>query len=168
MCPNQQLVQVDFLQYFSIIAVAPLPVHISFWHLSLKTDTVPEKCTFVNVIPAHKCQAEPKNYRPVALILLLVKAFKKVIRQHLVSHMEDNHLFDPFQYGVRKGRSCLSQLLAHFNHITCLMEEGKTVDIVYLDFSKAFDKFDIGVTLTKLKLIGVNGRLGSQILHRCL
>ena len=40
------------------------------------------------------------------------------------------------------------------------MEEGKAVDIVYLDFSKAFDKVDIGVTLRKLKLIGIHGRLG--------
>ena len=47
------------------------------------------------------------------------------------------------------------------------MEEGKAVDIVYLDFSKAFDKVDIGVTLRKLKLIGIHGRLG-RWLHNFL
>ena len=47
------------------------------------------------------------------------------------------------------------------------MEEGKALDIVYLDFSKAFDKVDIGVTLRKLKLIGIHGRLG-RWLHNFL
>ena len=139
------------------------------WRHSLNTGTVPEKCKFANIIPIHKgkSRAEPKNYRPVALTSLLIKAFEKVIRQHLVTHMEDNHLFNPFQHGFRKGRSCLSQLLAHFDHITRLMEEGKAIDIVYLDFSKAFDKVDIGVTLRKLKLIGIHGRLG-RWLHNFL
>ena len=139
--------------------LAPVPEH---WHCSRK------KCRFANIIPIHKDKscAEPKNFHPVALTSL-IKAFEKVIRQHLVTHTEDNHLFNPFQHGFRKGKSCLSQLLAHFDHITHLMEEGKAVVIVYLDFSKTFDKGDIGVTLRKLKLIGIHGRLG-RWLHNFL
>ena len=82
------------------------------------------------------------------------------MRRHLVNHMEVNELFNPSQHGFRNGRSCLSQLLAHFDLVTRLMEEGKSVDVIYLDFSKAFDKVDIGVTLRKLKSIGISGKVG--------
>lgn len=74
--------------------------------------------------------------------------------------MEDNNQLNTSQHGFRSGRSCLSQLLEHFDHITRLLEEGKSVDIIYLDFAKAFDKVDIGVTLRKLKTLGVSGKLG--------
>ena len=40
------------------------------------------------------------------------------------------------------------------------MEEGKSVDVIYLDFSKAFDNVDIGVTLRKLKSISISGKVG--------
>ena len=155
-----------FLKQCSRSLARPL---FMIWRHSLNTSTVPEKCKFANNIPIHKgkSRAEPKNYSPVSLTSLLIKAFEKVIRQHLVTHMEDNHLFNPFQHGFRKGWSCLSQLLAHFDYITRLMEEIKAVDIVYLDFSKAFDKVDIGMTLRKLKLIGIHGRLG-RWLHNFL
>ncbi|CAL4060962.1 unnamed protein product, partial [Meganyctiphanes norvegica] len=41
-----------------------------------------------------------------------------------------------------KEWSCLSQLIAHFDHVTKLLENNQNVDVVYLDFSKAFDKFE--------------------------
>ena len=51
--------------------------------------------------------------------------------------MEENRLFNSGQHGSRFGRSCLSQLIAHFDHITRLQEIGQNVDVVYLDFAKA-------------------------------
>ena len=73
-------------------------------------------------------------------------------------------MFNDSQHGFRSSRSCLSQLLAHFDHITRLLEEGKSVDVVYLDFAKAFDKVDIGITLRKLKSLGIHGNLGKWLL----
>ena len=37
-----------------------------------------------------------------------------------------------------KGRSCLSNLI-FYDKVICLVDEGKAVDVVYLDFCKAFD-----------------------------
>ena len=37
------------------------------------------------------------------------------------------------------------------------------MDVVYLDFAKAFDKVDHGITLRKLKLLGIKGQLGRWI-----
>ena len=70
---------------------------------------------------------------------------------------------DPNQHGSRSGRSTLSQLLEQQDKILAILEEGANVDMVYLDFSKAFDKCDYGILLKKLKTLGVKGRIGRWI-----
>ena len=61
--------------------------------------------------------------------------------------MEENNLFNPGQHEFRLGRSCLSQLIAHYDHITRLLESGQNVDVIYTDFANAFDKVDYLVTM---------------------
>ena len=141
------------------ILAAPLA---SIWRKSLREGSVPITCKSANITPIHKgkSRALPKNYRPVALTSQLVKVFEKVVRAHIVSFMEHHQLFNSGQHGFRGGHSCLSQLLNHFDKVTSLLEQGKPVDVVYLDFAKAFDKVDIGITLSKLKSIGIRGQLG--------
>ena len=46
---------------------------------------------------------------------------------------------NPAQHGFRQGRSCLSQLLEHYDNILKILEEGGNADVIYLDFAKAFD-----------------------------
>ena len=132
------------------------------WRASLREGVIPATCKSANIVPIHKgkSKAVPKNYRPVALTSQLSKVFEKVVRKHMVSFLEEHKLLNPTQHGFRAGRSCLSQLLNHFDIITSHLEHGRGVDVVYLDFAKAFDKVDIGVTLRKLHHLGVRGRLG--------
>ena len=139
------------------------------WRKSLDTGVVPELGKVANIIPIHKgkSRALAKNYRPVALTSLLIKAFEKVVRIHLVKHLDDNNLFNESQHGFRSGRSCLSQLLAHFDKILKILESGNSVDVIYVDFAKAFDKVDFGVTLRKMKRLGIDGKIG-RWLHNFL
>ena len=131
------------------------------WRKSLDTGEVPEMLKVSNITPIYKDGPKklPKNYRPVALTSHLVKCFEKVIRNALVKHIEDNNLMNPNQHGFRSGRSCLSQLLQHYDRIVKYLEEGKNVDVIYLDFSKAFDKLDFQLTLQKLHNLGVTGKI---------
>ena len=47
------------------------------------------------------------------------------------------------QYGFREGRSCLSALLSVYDDLMLMFTESScSVDMIYLDFSKAFDKVD--------------------------
>ena len=135
------------------------------WRTSLDTGNIPLPLKSANVVPVHKGNSRgmPKNYRPIALTSHLIKVFEKVIRAKLVEYMERFELFNPGQHGFRFGRSCLSQLLAHYDHILELLEKGYNVDVIYLDFAKAFDKVDFGVTLQKLKHLGITGKLGRWI-----
>ena len=72
-------------------------------------------------------------------------------------------MLNPSQHGFRAGRSCLSQLLSHFETITKILEDGDNVDVIYLDFAKAFDKVDFLVTLKKIKHLGITGNIGKWI-----
>ena len=135
------------------------------WKKSLSTGEIPNILKTANIVPIHKggSKGEAKNYRPVALTSHIIKIFEKVLRNHIVSHMEDNELLNPGQHGFRAGRSCLSQFLSHFETITKILEDGDNVDVIYLDFSKAFDKVDFLVTLRKIKLLGLTGNIGKWI-----
>ena len=81
------------------------------------------------------------------------------MRKRLVDHLEDNNLLCNNQHGFRQGRSCLTQLLAHFDDILCNSLEGADTDAIYLDFAKAFDKVDHQLLLKKLKAFGVTGKV---------
>ena len=137
-------------------------------HLEKITDrgVVPLNCktAYITPIPIGKSRTLPKNYRPVALTSHLVKVFEKEVRTHLVSFMECHQLFNSNQHGFRRGHSCLSQLLNHSVKVTWFLEHGKPVDVVYLDFTRAFDKVDIVITLRKLKSLGIQGEIGRWLI----
>ena len=129
---------------------------------SVSTGEIPGVCKSATIMPIHKGKSRAilNNYRPVALTSRLIKVFEKVVRKSIVQFMKDNNLFNNSQHGFLGGRSCLSQLLIHFDRITYELENGRGVDVIYLDFAKAFDKVDHGITLKKLASIGIKGRLG--------
>ena len=69
-------------------------------------------------------------------------------------------MLEDTQHGFRAGRSCLSQLIEHYDYILEELAKGHNVDVVYLDFAKAFDKVDHGILCHKLKELGISGKLG--------
>ena len=73
--------------------------------------------------------------------------------------MDENNLFNKSQHGLRAGRLCLSRLLDHFCNILDKLEYGVNVDVIYLDFAKAFDKVDIDTAIEKIKSYGISGKM---------
>ena len=77
--------------------------------------------------------------------------FERVVRIALVRYLEENKLVPDGQHGFRSMRSTLTQLLSYWDTILGELEQGHDVDVIYTDFSKAFDKEDTGVLLHKLR-----------------
>ena len=69
------------------------------------------------------------------------------------------------QHGFRSGQSYLSALLDVYYNIMHMINNKSTVDMIYLDFSKDFDKVDHGILLHKLRDLGITGRLGLWFFH---
>ena len=99
-----------------------------------------------------------KHFRPISLTSHIIKIFERILRDKLVSYLEDNSIITPNQHGFRKNCSCLSQLLSHTNFLMEALRSGADVDTVYLDYSKAFDKVDHTILLRKLQIYKITGK----------
>ncbi|KAK4824311.1 hypothetical protein QYF61_013056 [Mycteria americana] len=121
------------------------------------TGEVPDDWRLANVTPIYKkgWKEDPGNYRPVSLTLVLGKIVEWFILSALNSHVQANQGIRPSQHGFMKGRSCLTNLISFYDQVTCLVDEGKAVDVIYLDFSKAFDTVSHGILLEKLVAHGL-------------
>jgi len=135
------------------------------WNKSMETSYIPSSLKLNLITPNHKggSKSIAANYRPVALTSHLIKIYEKVLRKKIAAFLASNDLFNKNQHGFRSGRSCLTQLIAHHDHILSLLEEGLNVDVVYLDFAKAFDKVDHNLVLKKAQAMGIDGQLLSWL-----
>ncbi|PKU49367.1 rna-directed dna polymerase from mobile element jockey-like [Limosa lapponica baueri] len=79
---------------------------------------------------------------------------EQIILSAIMQRMKDAQVIRPSQHGFMRGRSCLTNLLSK---VTCLVDEGKAVDVVSLDFSKAFNTVSHSILMEKLAAHGLDG-----------
>jgi hypothetical protein len=82
-----------------------------------------------------------------------------VIKDDIVAHLEKFKLIRPSQHGFMRGKSCASNLVSFFEDVTKEADRGESIDIVYLDFAKAFDKVPKARLIKKLRAHGIGGHL---------
>ncbi|PKU28055.1 rna-directed dna polymerase from mobile element jockey-like [Limosa lapponica baueri] len=169
------------LRELAEVLTEPLSI---IYQQSWQTGEVPVDWRLANVTPIHKKgrKEDPGNYRPVSLTSVPGKVMEQIILSAITRHVQDNHVIRPSQHGFMKGRSYSTNLISFCDKVTCLVDEGKAVDVVYLNFSKAFDMVSHSILLEKWAAHGLDGstlrwghnnpmqryKLGEEWLESCL
>ena len=86
---------------------------------SLHTATLPKDWVTANIVPVFKqddCSVV-KNYRPISLTSLVIKAMERIIYSNIASVLESHNRISPCQFGFRKGCSTSHSLLFNFSFI---------------------------------------------------
>ena len=117
---------------------------------SLSCGILPSEWKLANISPIPKRNPihDVTNYRPISLLSLVSKVFERCIYNRLIEHVY-GQIYE-LQYGFLRDRSTTSQLLHILHQVLNVLEQKKQVDIVYLDFAKAFDKVNHDLLLVKL------------------
>ena len=132
---------------------------------SVETGEVPRDWRTANVTPIFKkgARGSPANYRPVSLTSVCCKMLEAIIKDEIVQHLDRHQLIRPSQHGFMAGRSCASNLLTFLEKVTAAVDRGEAVDVVFLDFAKAFDKVPVARLLKKVRAHGIHGQVYTWI-----
>lgn len=136
------------------------PLHMIFKQ-SLREGRLPANWKRSTIVPIFKKGSRhiPLNYRPISLTSVCCKSLEKLIAKGLYEYLESHNALSSDQFGFRRGRTVDDQLLLVYNDVTSWVDSGYVVDIVLFDFSKAFDVVCHTTLVTKLKQLGIGGRL---------
>jgi hypothetical protein len=138
-CPGLDGIHPTMLLELKTYLVKPLT---SIFKSSLEQGIVPVDWKEAGVVPLFKKgkRNDPKNYRPISLTGIVGKILESIIKHCMLEHLTQHSLFKDSQYGFTRGKSCLTNLIDFMEEITGILDDGAPVDMVYLDFAKAFDK----------------------------
>ena len=125
----------------------------------LANATLPTDWLIHCIIPIYKSCGRDlvSNYRPISLLCVVSKVLERLIYNKVMPFLLDN--FSKYQFGFLPKQSSTQQLLLVLNTIHKTIQAGKGIDIVYLDFRKAFDSVSHGKLLSKLWSVGIRGDL---------
>ena len=146
-------------------SVISIPLSL-IYNCSLQEGRLPVQWLSSQITPIFKkkgVRKDPLNYRPVAVTSVPCKVLEKVIVVHLKIYLEENQILSEHQFGFRSGHSTIDQLVTCYDFVTKGVDQGKMVDIVFFDFSKAFDTVSHPIMIAKLKSIGICTQLVNWI-----
>jgi len=127
------------------------------FQVSLYQNHLPLDWKIANAVPIHKKgdHSSPSKYRPVSLTSICCKLLKHVIYSHIFTHLDQHNILCKEQHGYRHKRSCETQLILTIHDLAKNLDCGLQTDVIFLDFSKAFDKVDHKLLLCKLDHYGI-------------
>jgi hypothetical protein len=137
------------------------PAITLLFQASLDQGTVPSQWKKASVVPIFKkgCRSTPSNYRPISLTAILCKLLEHIVHCQVIRHLSEYNILTDTQHGFRKRRSCESQLIVTINDLAKSLDDKSQIDLILLDFAKAFDKVSHRHLLLKAKHYGIRGKL---------
>lgn len=129
------------------------------FNMSLFYGVFPDRWKLSYITPIFKSgsRAVVNNYRGVAILPTLGKLFESIVCDRLSSHFRC-YLSDR-QHGFISKRSATTNLVEISSCVLNAVESGRQLDVIYTDFSKAFDRVSHDRLMCKLAEIGIFGSL---------
>ena len=97
-------------------------------------------------------------YRPVSITPIFGKRMEHIIKKYISDHLLKQSAISRHQHGFLAHRSVSTQLLECINDWSSALDAGKSVDVLYIDISKAFDSISHKLLKQKLKTYGIVGK----------
>ena len=144
-----------------LLKISALTIHeqlTMLFNSCLSTSTLPSnwKLHKITPIPNKGDLTDVTNYRPISLLSILSKVLERIIYDKVIAFVRPK--LSAKQFGFLQKRSCLTQLLTSYTKVFNSIDQ-KESDVIYLDFSKAFDKVAHAELLFKVWRLGITGHL---------
>ena len=132
-----------------------IPTFVKIINLSFTLGTFPEEMKQAIIKPLIKkpslnCNVF-KNYRPVSNLSFLSKLLERVAASRLHSHFRENNLYTKNQSAYRSGHSVETALLSITDSALRILDSNKSVIVILLDLSAAFDTIDHQILFHQLE-----------------
>ena len=95
------------------------------------------------------------SYRFLSLLAILGKIFERIVLPLLRGHLEERSIIPHYQYGFQPGKSCTHQLLRVTQYVKTQLAQRKSVGMLCLDLSSAFDCVRHDLLLYKMSSVGL-------------
>ena len=125
-------------------------------NLSVKLAVFPSSYKDSKLVPILKKDTNPmlcNSWRPINQLASIGKLVERALFFQVVQYLEENNLLHPNQHGGRAGHSTTTALIQMYDQWVHDMEEGKTVAVLMIDQSAAFDVCDHPILEAKLQLL---------------
>ena len=142
-------------EYAQLIA----PILTKTYQNSIDRGAIPKDWKKANVTLLFKKgdRSNASNYRPISLTCISCKILKHITCSKVMDHLQSLNLLSDAQHGFRRKRSCESQLILVINELAKSLNNGDQIDVILLDFQKAFDNVPHEKLLIKLQQYGITG-----------
>ena len=132
--------------------------HSMIFEMSWQPGEVPEDWKKANVTPIFgKGKKEDlQNYKYVSLMSIPGKVMKHILWEAISKNTKEKKMNGSRQVGFTKGKSSLNNLIAFYKEMTSLVKDGRAVDVIYLDVSKAFNTVSHNIRIDKLIKYGLH------------
>ena len=113
----------------------------AIFQCSIESGAIPEawKKAIISSVYKKSDSSDHALYRPVSLTCISCKIQEHIINRHILDHLDKHNILADVQHGFGKRRSCETQLLLTCHDLASVMNDSGQVDMLVLDFAKAFD-----------------------------